>query len=246
MRRRVVSSLHMQMSRNRWALIILIVLVIVGGGAWYYSAHRAPSVTAFPINPQDSIASWNFKGAYTGDAALEQKATADEAKLKGMMTASSSEEYYLYIGIGNDENLLGHGKGAYDAYDKAASLFPNQGLPYADLGHLMEELGAYYTAADAYAAAVHAEPGLLEFHTQRLAFLTRQFPNDTAMIQAALADANKQFGDVAQVLAIEAQWLEGKGQYADAVKAWQRAKLLSPGQNTSGIDAAIARDQAKL
>ncbi|OYV57790.1 MAG: hypothetical protein B7X01_04510 [Acidiphilium sp. 21-62-4] len=63
---------------------------------------------------------------------------------------------------------------------------------------------------------------------------------------AALADASKQFGDNASVLAIEAQWLSGEGRYADAIKAWQTAKMLSPGKDTSAIDAEIARLQSKL
>lgn len=235
--------------RKKWRIGSLAVVVVIGvcAGVWYYAAHRASAAPAFPINPQDTISSWNFKGAYSGNATLTQQALGDEAKITAELpTASSTKAYDLYISIGNDANLLGDGKQAYDAYDKAAALYPNQGLPYLNLGHLFDELGAYYTAADAYAKAVHVEPGVLEFDIERLTFLTQQFPHDSAMIQAAVKDAYSQFGDTAPVLEIEAQWLEGLGKYADAIKAWQGAKQLSPGQNMSAINAAIARDEAKL
>ncbi len=236
-------------TRKKWLIGSLAAVVVIGicAGMWYYTAYHAAAVTAFPINPQDTIASWNFKGAYAGNATLVQQAEAQQTKFTAELAAASSTRAYdLYISIGNDANLLGDGKQAYDAYDKAASLYPNQGLPYLNLGHLFDEIGAYYTAADAYAKAVHVEPGVLEFDVERLTFLTQQFPNNSAMIQAAVKDAYSQFGDTAPILEIEAQWLEGKGQYAGAITAWQKAKQLSPGQNTSAIDAAIARDEAKL
>ncbi len=86
---------------------------------------------------------------------------------------------------------------------------------------------------------------MLEYHLERLTYLTQQFPKDTSLIIAALADATKQFGDNASVLTIKAQWLTSQGRYADAIKAWQTVKMLSPGKDTSAIDTEIARLQAK-
>ena len=233
-----------QMTRRRWIVagISAAALVGAGAGAWYYARMQVP---AFPLDPADTIASWTFKGAYSGNAALTAQATADIAHLESLLGKGKYDDYDLYIGIGNDDNLLGDGKGAYDAYDRAADIHPTKGLAYANLGHLFDELGAYRTAAAAYAKAVAVEPGMLEYHLERLSFLTTRFPTDTALIAAALADSAKQFGDVAQVLQIEAQWLESQGRYGDAVQAWERAKLLSPGRDTSAIDAQIARDKAK-
>ena len=200
----------------------------------------------FPINPADTIASWSFKGAYTGNATLVAQANADIAHLASLLGTGKYDDYDLYNGIGNDYNLLGDGQTAYRYYSKAAAVHPGKGLVYTNLGHLFDELGAYHTAADAYAKAVHVEPSVLEYHVMRLTFLTTRLPKDNAAILAALTDASKQFGDTAAILSIEAEWLEGQGRYADAIKAWQTVKMLSPTDRQASIQAEIERDQAKL
>ncbi|MGD0328569.1 MAG: hypothetical protein ABSB00_02560 [Minisyncoccia bacterium] len=202
-------------------------------------------VQSFPIDAADSISSWTFKGAYAGNDTLIVQANADIAHLTSLIGKGQYDDYDLYLGIGNDDNLLGNGKGAYQNYSHSISIHPNKGLAYTNLGHLMDELGAYHTVADAYAKAVAVEPSVLEYHIERLNFLTRQFPTDTALITAAFADASKQFGDDASILSIEAQWFAGQGRYADAIKAWQTVEALSPGENTSAIDAEIAQLKAK-
>ena len=209
------------------------------------TAPVAAYVGPFPINTADTIASWDFKGAYAGNATLTAQANADIAKLKGLLGKGQYDDYDLYDGIANDYSSLGDGKLAYQYYDSAIRLYPNQGLAYANLGNFLSQMGAYYTAADAYAKAVAVSPAMLEYHLERLTFLTEQLPKDTALITAALTDASKQFGDNASILTIEAQWLTAEGRYADAIKAWQTAKMLSPGKDTSAIDAEIARLQAK-
>jgi tetratricopeptide (TPR) repeat protein len=222
-----------------------IVLIGIGVGVWYYRASSVPEIV-FPINKADTIASWNFKGAYSEDETLVAQAHADIAHLTGLLGKGQYDNYDLYNGIGNDDVLLGDGQGAYAAYAKAAAIHPDKGLVYTNIGHLMNLLGANYTAADAYAKAVAVEPAMLQYHLARLDFLTKQLPNDNDAIRAALADASKQFGDTAPVLVIEAQWLADQKRYADAITAYKQAKLLSPGKDTSAMDKAIAALNAKL
>ena len=262
----------MQFLTKQWAIAgAVLVVVLIGIGAWHERAitpvapvaTSTPSVASstpgsaqggeatptapqpFPINAADIIASWNFEGAYTGNSTLISKADSDSAHLTSLLGKGKYDDYDLYIGIGNDANLKGDGKAAYDAYNRAIAVLPDKGLAYANLGHLFDELGAYHTAADAYAKAVAVEPSVLEYHIERLNFLTRQFPTDTALITAALADASKQFGDTPSILAIEAQWLTGQGRYADAIKAWETVKMLSPQDRQAPIDAEIARLKAE-
>ena len=208
-------------------------------------APRNVSTKPFPINKSDTIASWNFKGSYTGNDTLVAQANADITYLSGLLGKGKYDDYSLYNGIANDYASLGNGTVAYQNYNRAIQIHPNLGLAYTNLAHLMDGMGAYYTAADAYGKAVAVEPGMLEYHLERLTYLTRQFPSDTVRITAALTDASKQFGDNASILSIEAQWLTGQGRYADAIKAWQTVKMLSPGKDTSAIDAEIARLEAK-
>lgn len=203
------------------------------------------SVGPFPINKADTIVSWDFKGAYTGNATLISQANADSNHLNSLLGKGQYDNYDLYIGIGNDANLIGDGKGAYNAYNHAIAIYPDKGLAYVNLAHLMDELGAYQTAVDAYAKAVAVEPTVLEYHLEQLNYLTQQFPKDNTLLLAAFTAASKQFGDSAAILSIEAQWLESLGRYADAVKAWQTVEALSPPDRASAINAQIARDTAK-
>ena len=210
------------------------------------SRPKAVYMGPFPVNTKDTIASWSLKGAYSGNTTLEQKANADITHLKSLLNTGKYSNYILYNGIGNDYVLLGNGSAAYNAYNSAAKADPGQGLTYTNLANLFEQLGAYYTAADAYKKAVTVEPGMLVYHLDQIKYLVTQFPNQTTAIQAAISSAYAQFGDTAAVLMIEAQWLEGRGDYANAIKAWKRAALLMPGYATTSIAAAIARDEAKL
>ncbi|MDO8408266.1 MAG: hypothetical protein Q7S95_03465 [bacterium] len=206
----------------------------------------APAVpSSFPINPADTLVSWDFAGVNAGNAALRIATDADRAKLTALLGKGQYDDYDLYIGLGNDASLEGEGSGAYMSYNKAAAIRPNKGLAYANLGNLFDELGAYHTAADAYAKAVRVEPGQLQYHLSRLNFLVRRFPTDSARITVAFADAYRQFGDTAPVLTIKAQWFEGQGRYADAITTWQMVKQLSSADRQAAIDAQIARDRIK-
>lgn len=216
-----------------------------GGSSTAQTGPAAPRITnSFPINGADTIQSWMFTGAYTGNAALTARANTDSARLAALLGTGQYDDYDLYLGMGNDSNLLGNGRGAYQHYSRSIAVNPNKGVAYANLAHLMDELGAYHTAADAYARAVAAEPSVLEYHIERLHFLTQRFPADTARIVAALADASRVFGDTAPILTIEGTWLKSQQRYANALKAFETAKALSPGQDTPGIDAEIARLKA--
>jgi hypothetical protein len=53
-----------------------------------------------------------------------------------------------------------------------------------NLAHLMDQLGAYYTAADAYAKAVAVQPSIDQFRNAQLDFLTAHFPEEAAKLQA--------------------------------------------------------------
>ncbi len=200
----------------------------------------------FPIDTADAITVWSFTGLYAGNAALIKQSTDDITHLTGLIGKGQYDDYDLFESIANDYATIGDGAKAYDYYNRAIRMHPKKGLGYANLGNLLNQLHAYYTAADAYAKAVAVEPSTLEYHFERLNYLTRQFPTDDARILAAIADAAANpFVDLAPLYAIKAQWLESQHRYAGAVTAWQKAKTLSSGQDTSAIDAAIARDTAK-
>jgi hypothetical protein len=135
----------------------------------------SPVAKPFPINPADTIVAWSFKGAYTGNDTLLAKANADIAHLKSLIGKGQYDDYDLFIGLGNDADLMGDGALAYQNYNRAASIRPDKGLAYANLAHLMDELGAYRTAADAYAKAVAVEP-IQQYKNAQADYLRWRFP----------------------------------------------------------------------
>lgn len=201
---------------------------------------------SFPINTADTIVSWSFKGAYSGNESLTAQARSDIEHLTNLIGKGQYDDYDLYNGIANNYGMLGEGKTAYQNYNQAIKIHPKKGLAFVNLAHLMNGLGMYHTAADAYTKAVTVEPGMLEYHVERLTYLTRQFGTDNALITVAFAGAAKQFGEAAPILSIEAQWLAEEKRYAEALKVWERVKTLSFGKDTSAIDSEVIRLQAKI
>ncbi len=90
-----------------------------------------------------------------------------------MLGAGKYPDYDLYNGIGNNYTYLGDGEKAFAAYKKAISLNPERGIIYMNIGNLMEQLGALYSAKDAYAKAVAVEPGIVQFKNAEADFLAQ-------------------------------------------------------------------------
>ncbi|MCX6788208.1 MAG: hypothetical protein NT108_03550 [Candidatus Kaiserbacteria bacterium] len=193
--------------------IVLLVGAVIIGGLWYgrikapapepllpealvatsttptvatttVSVAPKSSLVTFPINSADTIISWSFKGTYSGNEGLIAKATADSAYLKGLLGKGKYDDYDLYVGIGNNDGSVGDGAGAYQNYNRAIALDPGRPLAYANLGHLMDQLGAYHTAAAAYAKAVMLAPSIAQYRNAQLDFLTQRFPEEAARLKA--------------------------------------------------------------
>jgi tetratricopeptide (TPR) repeat protein len=263
----------MTISTRQWVAIVIGVagVVLIGVALWYppmkaqapssptgsttpevaTSTNEAkpqaslPVKARFAVSTLDTISSWNFKGDAVGNETLTKQAQNDITYLKGLLGGGKYDDYDLYNGLANDYASLGDAKTAYDYYNRAIAIHPNKGLAFMNLGHLFDGMRAYHSAIDAYKDAVTVEPAQLQYHIQRLTFLSRQFPSDNALILGAFTDASKQFGDTAPVLTVEAQWLTDVKRYADAITAWEKVKSLMSGSDSAAIDAEIARLRAK-
>jgi tetratricopeptide (TPR) repeat protein len=207
---------------------------------------KRPTVeeTTFPLNPSDTTIVWS-NGIYTGNETLMQNARVSTEKLLLLLGKGEYDDYDIYEGIANNYASIGEGKTAYTYYNRAIRIHPQKGLGYVNLGHLMEQIHAYHTASDAFAKAVSVEPGVLEYHAQRIRFLTEQFPKENTLIFSALDDASKQFGDNSALLSIQAEWLTGQKKYTEAIAVWKTIRNLSSSDRQTAIDTEIARLQAK-
>lgn len=198
-----------------------------------------------PLDPADTIASWNFSGVYAGNAELEAKARENITRLTGLLGKkdSGSTDYELYVSIANTYDLLGDGEREYKALSQALAIdSTTTGLAWNNAASLMLHLGALHTARTAYERMIAAQPQYISYQTTYLNFLTANFASDTPGIEAAFTSAREAVGGIPDILRIRALWLAETGRSAEAIGAWQEvAPLVSPEER-----ANIARDIARL
>lgn len=226
-------------------LVGLVVLILAAGGFWFSFAKMRTSTVPFPVNPNDTIASWSFKGAYDGNDALVAKAHADITKLSGLLGKGQYPDYEIFAGIAQDYDFLGDGKDEFNYLEKAIAADPTDAVVWDNLGVLMEKLGALNTARAAYAQAVAIEPSVGAFQEAQLGFLIAHVPQDTSAIETAFQTGMEKSADP-NLLPIEAEWLSSTGSTTAAIDAWKQFStyVSSPSQQAS-INAKIAQLKAK-
>lgn len=165
-------------------------------------AHPLPLVTG------DTIASWDFTGAYSGNPDLEIKAQNEIKRISGLMGEGSFSDLSLYVGIANQYELLGNGKKQYEYLGRAigAGGTVSSGLPWHNLGVLMERLGALKTARVAYEKATLVDPKLKFYHAAYFEFLTTRMRDDIADIEKEFAAAIANLGQDADILRLRSEW----------------------------------------
>ena len=133
----------------------------------------------------DTVASWNFQGAYTDNPDLLQKAQVEIARLSSMLGSGTYTDYELYVSIASQYDLLGEGAKELTYLEKALGIdSAHTGLAWENTGGLMTRLGANLTARTAFENAVDAQPSPQYIQTL-ISFLQTNFPQDSADIQKA-------------------------------------------------------------
>lgn len=169
------------------------------------SADR-PVQTSFAMAEGDSITSWDFKGAYTDNPELAAKAQNEISRLSGLLAATTSSAMILSVGIANQYELLGNGARQYEYLVRAIQTGTADGLPWHNLGVLLERLGAMETARIAYREATFLQPSFKQWHYAYLEFLTTRMKNDAADIEKAFAAAEKNLGPDSDILQLRSEW----------------------------------------
>jgi tetratricopeptide (TPR) repeat protein len=114
------------------------------------------------ISSDDTIVSWDFVGAYANNAELSAKAYAEIARLTNLIGEGTYPDVNLYVSIANQYEMLGNGNQEYTYLELAIKADPKSGLPWHNLGVLMEKLGATKPARIAYDKAVLLQPQFSE------------------------------------------------------------------------------------
>lgn len=173
----------------------------------------APSGNVVPSYPStlpqaygDTIASWNFQSAYTNNPELTAKAQAEIERLSGLLSTATSSAMILSVGIANQYDLLGDGKKQYEYLDRAIRGNPENGLPWHNLGVLMERLGAFRTARAAYEESTFVQPELKFYHYAYIEFLTSRTKGDTAHIEKAFSFAERNIGTTPYLITLRTEW----------------------------------------
>lgn len=170
------------------------------------SADTVPGLPS--IAKSDRIASWNFKGVYADDPALITKANAEIKRLLSLVGEGSYSDTALYVGIANQYELLGDGSLAYDYLGRAikADVNATSGLPWHNLGVLMERLGALETARVAYEKSTIIQPEMKFYHYAYFEFLTIRMKDNSVAIEKEFASAIQNLGQDADMLQLYSEW----------------------------------------
>ncbi len=136
----------------------MVLVAVLVGGAVLLILPLVLGIDNYPIANGDSISSWKWDGAYADRGTKQAQATQEIAHLKAMLGKDSKKDYSIIVGIASQYELLGDGRSAYHYLSKAIAKDRAQGLAYMNMGQLMEGLGAFRTARNAYDAALKAEP----------------------------------------------------------------------------------------
>lgn len=154
----------------------------------------------------DSIASWNFEGAYRNNLELIAKAQMEIQRLSNILATATSSYMITAVDIANQYELLGDGKKQYEYLGRAVQKNPENGLPWHNLGVLMERLGAYKTARIAYEKSTFVQPEFKFYHYSYIEFLTSRTKGDSANIEKAFAFAEKNIGKTQYLIELRAEW----------------------------------------
>lgn len=165
-----------------------------------------PAQTSFAIVQGDNIVSWDFKSAYTDNPELTAKAQAEIKRLSEQLATATSSAMILSVGIANQYELLGDGKKQYEYLGRAIRSDATNGLPWHNLGVLMERLDALQTARIAYEKATLLQSQLSVYHYAYLDFLIQHMKDDTAGIEKAFAWAEKNIGHAQYLTELRAKW----------------------------------------
>jgi hypothetical protein len=231
----------------RKVFIGLVVVALIAAGGWYLYSYKSANFN-HEFAGSESVESWDFQGAYTGKAELEQKAHDEIARLEDLIgnEEDGSTDYTIYVSIANQYDLLGDGESEYKYLKKALAIDAEMtGLAWHNLGVLLARLDARESARDAYARAAKAQNQMVGYQSAYFEYLTENFPEDTGAIEAAYKAIEEIYGDNAAFLEIRARWYESVNRVSDAVGDWKKIKTLSPGA-AAIIDSEIARLEARF
>lgn len=167
---------------------------------------KNPAIHPLPLASTDKIVSWDFKGAYADNPELTAKAQNEIKRLSIILETATSSAMILSVGIANQYELLGDGKKQYEYLERAARTNPENGLPWHNLGVLMERLGAYETARIAYEKSTLVQPELKFYHYAYIEFLTSRTKGDTANIEKAFSFAEKNIGKTQYLTELRTEW----------------------------------------
>lgn len=167
---------------------------------------KSPTAYSLSLVEGDSIASWDFKGAYTDNPELMAKAQSEIERLSVQLAATTSSAMILSVGVANQYELIGDGKKQYEYLERAIRTNPENGLPWHNLGVLMERLGALKTARVAYEKSTLVQPEWKFYHYAYIEFLIANMKNDTTGIEKAFTTAEKNIGKTQYLSELRAEW----------------------------------------
>ncbi len=197
---------------------------------------NSSSLSTIAIDPRDSIVSWSTNVLAT--EYIKKQIQKNIFSLSSKIGSDKKNNYNLLIQIAQDYELLSDGKSAYSFYTLAAKEKPSNGLAFSNIGNLMQKLGAYNTAHNAYAESVRLSSSVEVYWLAYLGFLSahEQIAPYTAGVFVA---ARKATNSAPNVLMAEANWEESTGNISAAILDWRLIRSMVSESQQKSIDTKI-------
>ncbi len=205
--------------------------------------YRAPAKTAqrsymgaLTVDPRDTITSWSTPAQTT--PAIRKRLQKEILTLSKSIVSTQKKNYNTFLQMAQDYELLSDGKNAYNFYVLAAKAVPDNGLAWSNVGNLMERIGAYHTARNAYAASVAISPKIEQYWVSYLNFLSVHEPLAASTGQVFVA-ATRATNSSTNVLITMANWEASIGKFSVAIADWHLVRARVGVAQQRAIDTKI-------
>jgi hypothetical protein len=198
---------HMQITKKQCVIAgVALLAVLAAFGAWLYLRPAPLPENPLTLEAGDTVSVWDFASPIANNPELVAKAKAEIQRLRGLIGSGTYPDVDIYVGIAGQYDLLGDGKQEYDYLGRATlSAGDTSGLPWHNLGVLMERLGALETARAAYEKSTLLQP-LKFYYYSYLEFLTTRMKDDAAVIEKAFVTAKANIGTDADLMQLYSAW----------------------------------------
>lgn len=218
-------------------IITVILLILAVYGAWYFTSAEGKYqglATSMEVQMDEATRTYlsgRLKTTQAAVAATEQK--GEEVSLN------------LYLSIASDAYSLGQLVTAREAIETQLKGNPAHYGAWNTYGTVLEAMGDYDKALDAYKKAIDLGAKAEEFYRDYITLFAVRYPEDRNEVKRILDLSLAERGQSAWSMVQLARWYKENGNCAQALDHYKVAVALAPANTELAKEAAEAKSSCK-